>query len=112
MSCLRRPLHRVLALSILLAVTPLAASAGDIPDTSNVSSANLQAMQDRLQADPQMARAVQSLRDDPQVQSLLADPAIASALAKGDLAALFADPRIQRLAENPTVRTLTDKVGQ
>lgn len=111
MATLRASRHLALgaavALGVAFAATAFAQAAADYNPPAGET---LQALQERMLADPEIAGAVQSLRDDPQVQEILADPAIAAALQSGDVGALLSDPRIKRLAEDPTVQSVTRQV--
>ncbi len=88
-----------------------AVSAQTGADANASSAETVKALQQRMLADPQLADAVQALRDNPQVQAILDDPELAAALARGDLATLLADPKIKRLADDPTVKNVTRQVS-
>jgi hypothetical protein len=105
-----RHLHRLLLAGAFVAGLAPAAVAGD---TANGAAAeSVQAMQQRILADPEMSSAVQALRDDPAVQAILNDPEITKALARGDMAALLNDPKVRDLADDPAVQGLTRKMGR
>jgi hypothetical protein len=96
------------ALAIGLGIgTAAAQSAGERETTS----AAVQALQNQILADPQLAGQVHSLSDNPLVREALADPAVADALNRGDFGALLTNPKIQRLAEDPDVQSLTREVA-
>ena len=104
---------RQLGLSIaaaLVAAFAAAALAQNVGSADAAPAATLQAIQERMEADPQMMSAVQALRDNPQVRDVLDDPDIAAALSRGDVAALLANPKIKRLAEDPAVQGVTRQV--
>lgn len=72
----------------------------------------VEALQDRMQSQPEMMDAIRALQSDPAFQDVLNDPEIAAALQSGNTAALLANPKINDLANHPTVRDLTNKLGQ
>ena len=96
------------ALALALGIGPAAAqSAGERETTS----AAVQALQNQILADPQLAGQVHSLSDNPLVREALADPAVADALNRGDFGALLTNPKIQRLTEDPAMQNLTREVA-
>lgn len=102
---------RTLAIFFLLGIA-VAARAED-PGAANAAAGDaVQALQQRIVADPQMAASVQALRDDPQIQAVLTDPAISAALARGDMAALLNDPKIRDLADDPAVQDITRQLAR
>lgn len=121
--CYRRPVPRFRSFRIgcryLIAVAlagglaaPAPAPGDDLGGVNAAAADSVQALQQRIVSDPEMADAVQALRDDPQVQALLTDPAISGALARGDMAALLNDPRIRDLAADPAVQNITRQVAR
>ena len=105
-----RHLHRLILGCAFVAGLTTAAAADD--STNGAATESVQAMQQRILADPEMSSAVQALRDDPAVQAILNDPEITKALARGDMAALLNDPKIRDLADDPAVQGLTRKMGR
>jgi len=104
--------HRpIIALALAVAATA-PALADDIGGVNAAAADTVQALQQRIVSDPEMAASIQALRDDPQVQAVLSDPAITAALARGDLAALLNDPKIRDLADDPAVQSLTRQVAR
>ena len=104
-----RRLHRLVLAGAFVAGLATAAIADD--SANGAAAESVQAMQQRILADPEMSSAVQALRDDPQVQAILNDPEITKALARGDMAALLNDPKIRDLADDPAVQGLTRKMA-
>ncbi|MBX3027774.1 hypothetical protein KF840_23000 [bacterium] len=88
------------------------ALADDLGGVNAATADAVQALQQRIVSDPEMAASIRDLRDDPQVQALLADPAITAALARGDMAALLSDPKIRALADDPAVQRITRQVAR
>jgi len=104
---IRRVIY-IVALAMTCAGSAIAQDAGDVsPSVADT----VQALQQRMLADPQLADAVHALSDNPQVQAILADPALAAALSRGDVATLLADPKIKRLADDPAVQSVTRQVA-
>ena len=98
----------------VLSVLVLAAAGGiaRAGDSAQATTDTLQSLQGRIQSDPQLMSAVQSLSDNPEMQDVLADPAIAAALSQGDVAALLANPKIKHLAEDPAVQKITRQLAE
>lgn len=102
------------------AVTALALAGGlagpvraaDLEGANAAAGDAVQALQQRILSDPEMAASIQALRDDPQVQAVLADPDITAALARGDMAALLNAPKIRELADDPAVQRITRQVAR
>jgi hypothetical protein len=108
-----RRVRRLILTGALCAALAAPAIAEDPAARANAgASESVQAMQQRILADPDMASAVQALRDDPKVQALLSDPAITAALARGDMAALLNDPKVRDLADDPAVQGLTRQMSR
>jgi hypothetical protein len=110
--CYRRRMSRLALAACLLLALAVAAAADDLGGVNAAGNDAVQALQQRIVSDPDMAASVQALRDDPQVQAVLADPKISAALASGDLSALLNDPKIRDLADDPAVQDITRKVAR
>lgn len=102
---------RTLVIFLLVAFTA-AARADDLGAANAAAGDAVQALQQRIVSDPEMAASIQALRDDPQVQAVLTDPAITAALARGDMAALLNDPKIRDLADDPAVQGITRQLAR
>lgn len=76
------------------------------------TDAAVQALQNRMLSDPQVAGRIHSLSEDPDVREVLADPEIADALNRGDYGALLSNPMIQKLAEDPDVQGITRDIAK
>jgi len=82
------------------------AGGGEGPQTQ------LEALQERIESQPETMEAIRALQSDPAFQEVLSDPEITRALAAGDLFALLANPKISALGTNPTVQEITKKLGE
>lgn len=102
---------RILVTLLLIAVAARA-RADDLGAANAAAGEAVQALQQRIVSDPQMAASVQALRDDPQVQAVLTDPAISAALARGDTAALLNDPKVRALADDPAMQNITRQLAR
>jgi hypothetical protein len=69
-------------------------------------------LQDRIAAQPEMMEAIRGLQSDPAFQDLLNDPEITGALESGDVITLLTNPKIGNLLNHPVVRDLTKKLGE
>ncbi len=72
----------------------------------------LEALQERIESEPETMDAIRALQSDPAFQEVLSDPEITRAVAAGDLSALLANPKINALGKNPTVQEITKKLGK
>ena len=82
------------------------AGGGDAPQKQ------LEALQERIESEPETMDAIRALQSDPAFQEVLSDPEITRAVAAGDLSALLANPKIDALGKNPTVQEITKKLGK
>ena len=104
--------RRSLIATALAVSAATATLADDLGGVNAAAGDTVQALQQRIVSDPEMAAAIQALRDDPQVQAVLSDPAITAALSRGDMAALLNDPKIRDLAADPAVQSITRQVAR
>ncbi len=74
------------------------------------TAAEVQSLQQKMQADQDIMRLVASLKDDPDFQKALEDPEIQKAVNTGDVAALIANPAFMKLLNNATVKDIEKKV--
>ena len=100
---LRWLMPALLVLQTLLPSTVTAQNTGG----NNAATAAVEAVQNQILADPQLAGRVQALGNDPLLREVLADPDVADALNRGDFAALLANPKVRSLADDPAMRNLT-----
>ena len=104
--------------TMLLAVAlPLAFGANAWSQTTSKEAGagdkrQIEALQDRINSDPQMSDTIDALQSDPEVQSILEDPEVARALESGNTDALLANPKIQGLANHPKIQEITKKLAQ
>ncbi|HSP96723.1 MAG TPA: hypothetical protein VL049_05700 [Candidatus Dormibacteraeota bacterium] len=104
--------RRSLVAAVLAASAATPALADDLGGVNAAAADTVQALQQRIVSDPEMAASIQALRDDPQVQAVLTDPGITAALSRGDMAALLNDPKIRDLADDPAVQNITRQVAR
>ena len=105
------------ALSVLLAVgltcTAFASVAQEVTGPSAPQQLQqLESLQQRIEAQPEMMEAVRGLLDDPAFQEVLNDPEITAAVESGNLAVLLTNPKIAALVNHPTVQDMSKKIGQ
>jgi hypothetical protein len=113
-------MHRRLTVAATLALglglVPWTAAAQGYSGASTVpeqkADTQVEALQDHIQAQPEMMDAIRALQSDPTFQDVLSDPEIVRALESGNTAALLTNPKINHLAEHPAVQDLTKKLGQ
>lgn len=95
-----------------LGIALIASMLGVAGAAAQNTDAAVQALQNRMLSDPQVAGRIHSLSDDPDVRDVLDDPEIADALQRGDYGALLNHPKIQRLAEDPDVQSITRDIAK
>jgi hypothetical protein len=84
---------------MLLPLTGAAQSYDAPPDAANATQAEqVEALQERVQAQPETMEAIRKLQDDPAFQDVINDPDIAAALRSGDMAALLANSPLKKSA--------------
>jgi len=72
----------------------------------------VEALQERIESQPETREAIRALQSDPTFQDVLSDPEITRALESGDMAALLANPKINGLVNHPAVQDITKKLGE
>ncbi len=108
---------RTFAVPVLLAAAliPQVATAqgySGVPAAPPQEERQLEALQERMEAQPEVMDAIRQLQSDPQFQDVLNDPEIRKALESGDAAALLANPKINSLTDHPAVQDITKKLSQ
>lgn len=83
----------------VLAGAPAAALAGE--------AAQVQDLRQQLLQNPDTAREVMGMQNDPNVQAILGDPETMRAVQSGDLETLLADPKIRALMNDPRVQHMS-----
>jgi hypothetical protein len=101
----------VLALGIML-VPHAGAAQNDAAASTAPQADQVEALQDRIRAQPEMMDEVRALQSDAEFQDVLTDPEIAAALESGNFAALLANPKINNLMNHPTVQDITKNLDQ
>jgi len=102
--------------ALALALIPLTAAAqgySGVPAAPQVKEENrVEALQERIEARPEVADEVRQLQSDPEFQDVLNDPEIRKALEAGDTATLLANPKINNLTNHPAVRDIRKKLSE
>ncbi len=108
---------RTFAVAVLaLALLPLTAAGqgySEAPAARQQKEPNpVGALQERMEARPDVMDALRQLRSDAAFQDVLDDPEIRKALESGDTAALLANPKINNLTSHPAVQDITRKLSE
>jgi len=105
-----------LAIAALLALVPatgVAQGNSGAPATPpQKEETRVEALQERMEAQPEVMDTIRRLQSDPQFQDVLDDPEIVKALGSGDIAALLANPKVNNLINHPAVQDITKKLAQ
>jgi hypothetical protein len=106
----------IIAAALVLALLPLPAAAQGYAEAPPVWQQKeddpVEALQERMEARPDVADEIRGLQSDPQFQDVLSDPDIRKALESGDTAALLANPKINNLTNHPAVQDITKKLSE
>lgn len=93
----------------------------DSPSAKNNASPNpdnildprqIEQMKNKVMADPQTMKLVESLQKDPSVQQILDDKALMQAVDQGDIGRLAADPKIQSLMNSKEIGKILERTRQ
>lgn len=100
------------SIAALLMLLPITASSAAAQRTAadGAAAASVEAIQERILADPQLVNRVHALSDNPRLREVLADPSVADALNRGDFGALLANPKVHGLADDPAIQGLTREI--
>ena len=104
-----RAFRTPLAVALAIVMLPAVVMAQLDPQASGVA---VQALQERMTADPAIMDTISDLQSDPEFQSVLQDPDIAAALRSRDTATLLTNPKLGALLDHPTVQEITKKLTQ
>lgn len=74
--------------------------------------AELNALEERIAADPDAMSSITVLQDDPALQAILGDADVVKALQTGNFEALLSNPKLQHLATDPRIQALTEKLAR
>jgi hypothetical protein len=85
---------------------PASASTGT--DAANL--ADIEGMQRRLIADPDIMAMIMALRDDPALGAAIRDPALMQAITSGNLDAVRDNAQFLRLMEHPDIRAIIERM--
>ena len=107
-----RLLLTVLVFAGLLLGGASGAGAAGQDETPTVDTGEVEALQGRMLADPQVMALIIALQSDPEVQALLSDPKVLEAVQAGDLGALMQHPSVRALLANPKVREIERQLGK
>ena len=77
---------------------------------SSINSTDITNAQNKILANPDAMKDIQTLASDPEVVALMNDPALLQAVQSKDLAAIQANPRTQQLMSNPKIKALIEKL--
>ncbi|HUI27363.1 MAG TPA: hypothetical protein VL403_14875 [Candidatus Kryptonia bacterium] len=102
----------LLALALPLVIGTPAWSQTTSKEAGAGDSKQIEDLQNRIRADPQMSDTINALQSDPEVQSVLEDPEVARAIESGNTEALLANPKIQELVNHPKIQEITKKLAQ
>jgi hypothetical protein len=83
---------------------------GDAPATSGYTS-EIQSLQQKMVANPEIVKLLTTLANDPEVQAALADPEFMHLVTSGNLAALQRNPRFQHLLNQPGLRAILSQMA-
>jgi hypothetical protein len=83
---------------------------GPNPVSPARSVPDIESLQQSILADPEFARSLSSLAEDPSVQSLLGDPDLRRALESGDYDAMMNAPEFQQLLNHPEIQKMTQEI--
>jgi hypothetical protein len=72
--------------------------------------ADIEGMQRRLIADPDIMAMIMALRDDPALGAAIRDPALMQAITGGDLDAVQGNEQFRRLMEHPGIRAIIERM--
>jgi hypothetical protein len=102
--------------ALILALNAVTAGAQGYSEAPTVPRQNeenpIAALQERMEARPDVTDAIRRLQSDPQFQDVLSDPEIRKALESGDTAALLANPKITNLTNYPAVQDIAKRLSQ
>ncbi len=81
------------------------------PNTSNnvLDPKQIEQMKNKVMADPQTMKLVESLQKDPSVQQILDDKALMQAVDQGDIGRLVSDPKIQSLMNSKEISKIIER---
>ena len=103
----------VVAVLLLIPVVGAGQGYSGVPATPQQKEADqVEALQEHMEAQPEVMDTIRRLQSDPQFQDILNDPEIVKALESGDNAALLANPKINNLMNHPAVQDITKKLAQ
>lgn len=92
-------------------VQSIADAAAPPPAPALSAPAQLDAVQERIAADPALMQDITALQDVPEIQALLEDPEVMNAIRDGNLEALVGNPKLARLAADPRVQAIVRKLS-
>jgi hypothetical protein len=72
---------------------------------------DIQSLQQRMVANPEIVTLLTALANDPEVQAALADPELMHLVASGNLTALQRNPRFQRLLDHPELQAILGQMA-
>jgi hypothetical protein len=71
----------------------------------------IQSLQQRMVANPEIVTLLTALANDPEVQAALADPELMHLVASGNLTALQRNPRFQSLLDHPELQAILGQMA-
>lgn len=99
--------------SSIRAIQPIGSTAIASPASSSDSANhNIQAIQERIVASPELMQSVTTLMSDPAIQEAIKDPTFVQLIMSGDIEALKDDPRMIRLMNNPSMKAIVGEMRQ
>jgi hypothetical protein len=85
-------------------------SSGRRPDNPAGSKAETSSLQEKMMSNADIMAMIQSLQNDPEFRKALEDPELLKAVNSGDVASLIANPKFMNLLNNATVQDIQKKV--
>jgi len=70
--------------------------------------AGVNAVKNRMQADPAIMKSIADLQNDPDFMDIITDPEIMSAINSGDVNALNSNPKFIKLMNNSKIKRISD----